>query len=389
MNSLQSAYEYLKDARNSKITSIMRSATIVEPSYSLSKVIGMMSETDSYDVYCMNDGEVLTTNVREILHVRDITFMKISSLLHRIKPLSKTDTIEKAATSMSHYRMRSFPVVEGKKISGVVTAKNIVNLLSKQNLNWIRANSVLTPNPITLSNMESLAKARKLMMTKRIDHIPIFQKGKVDQVLTSMHLLQLVKPLERIGSDQKGIDLMNRFELDIGNIGSTRVPQCNTNDSINTVIDTMLKTDTTCCLLTLWGNLHGIITYRDILNLISTKITSEIPLYIVGMPDDAKNADIVKTKFQKIISNLIKVYPEVEEARTTIKTIHNPTSQRKHIEVSVRIITPYKTHNYVESGWDLSKAFDALGRRIIRNLYKRGKKRWKTSIRKFSKKEIF
>jgi len=388
MSSGQSTYEYLKEVQKISVEKALHPPTIIEPSFSISKVIGMMSETDSYDVYCMKDGEVLTTNAREMLDVRDISTMKASSLLHRIRSLSKNDTIEKAATAMSHYRMRSFPVVNNQ-IIGVVTAKSIVNLLAQQNLKWIRANSVLTPNPIVLSNRESLAKARKVMMTKRIDHIPILHKGKVERVLTSMHLLQALTPPQRIGSDQKGIDTLRRLESDIGNIGSTRVPQCNTNDSISTVIDTMLKTDTTCCLLTLWGNLHGIITYKDILGLLLTKIPSEVPLYIVGMPEDMENAEIVKTKFQKIISNLIKVYPEVEEARTSIKIIHNPISQRKHFEVSVKIFTPYKTHNYTELGWDLSQVFDALGRRIVRNLSKRSKRRWKTSIRKIDKKDIF
>jgi hypothetical protein len=151
----------------------------------------------------------------------------------------------------------------------------------------------------------------------------------------------------------------------------------------------MLKTDTTCCLLTLWNNLHGIITYKDILNLLATKIPSEIPLYIIGMPSELSNADIVKTKFQKIIKNLIKVYPEVEEARTSIKTIHNPSGNRQNFEISLMITTPYRTYNYAESGWDLSQIFDTLGRRIIRNLSKRSKKRWKTSIRKIDKRTIF
>ena len=389
MSSGQSTHEYLKEIQKTSVENILHLPTIIDPSFSISKVIGIMSETDSYDVYSMKDSEVLTTNAREMLDVRDVSSTKVYSLLHRIRSLSKNDTIEKAATAMAHYRMRSFPVVDKNQIIGVVTAKSIVNLLSQQNLKWIRANSILTSNLIVLSNIESLAKARSVMMTKRIDHIPILHKGKVEHVLTSMHLLQALTPPQRIGSDQRGIDTLRRFESDIGNIGSTRVPQCNTNDSINTVMNAMLKTDTTCCLLTLWDNLHGIITYKDVLGLLFTKIPSEVPLYIIGMPDDATNADIVKTKFQKIISNLIKVYPEVEESRTSIKTVHNPTSQRKHFEISVRIITPYKTHNYTELGWDLSKIFDTLGRRIIRNLSQRSKKRWKTSIRKIDKKEIF
>jgi hypothetical protein len=55
----------------------------------------------------------------------------------------------------------------------------------------------------------------------------------------------------------------------------------------------------------------------------------------------------------------------------------------------VRIITPYNTHSYTEMGWDLSKVFDILGQKIIRNLSKRSKKRWKMSIRKIDKRQIF
>ena len=75
--------------------------------------------------------------------------------------------------------------------------------------------------------------------------------------------------------------------------------------------------------------------------------------------------------------------------KASIKTIHNPKSKRNHYEVMVRIITPYQSHNYEELGWDLSKVFNTLGSRIARNLSKRSKKRWKTSIRKIDKQDIF
>jgi hypothetical protein len=139
----------------------------------------------------------------------------------------------------------------------------------------------------------------------------------------------------------------------------------------------------------LWDNVHGIVTYKDIVNILESKIQSETPLYIVGLPEDYSSAEIVKTKFDKIIRNLSKVYPEVESAKASIKTIHNPASNRPHYEVGVRIITPYKTYNYAEMGWDLSKIFDTLGGKVIRNLAQHGKKRWKTSIRKMDMKDIF
>ena len=389
MSSPQIVYAHLKDVRDLKVSRLAKPTTIVDSSFSISKIIGVIDKTDSYDVFCMNGREVLTTNARELLTSKDVESMKVTPLLRPIQALKKDDTLEKASAIMAHYRMRAAPVVEDKEIVGAVYGKDVLELLHKQNLRWIPANNILTPNPITVTSNESLGTARRIMVTKRIDHLPVIKGGKISQVLTSMHLLQVMRPSERIGMGLRGLNMKGKFEAQIGNWGSTRVPNCNTNTPLSTVIESMLKTNTTCCLLTLWDNLHGIITYKDVLNILESKIPSDVPLYIVGLPEDFSSADLVKTKFEKIIRNLRKVYPEVEEAKISIKTIHNPVSKRAHYDVIVRVLTPYKTYNYTEMGWDLSKVLDILGSKVIRNLSQRSKKRWKTSIRKFNKKDIF
>ena len=387
--SSQITYGQLKEVRERKISKLVKPATIVEPTFSMSKTIGMMLRKDSYDVFCMKGREILTTNARELLTSRDLQNMNVLPILHKAQSITKENTIEKAAAIMSHYRIRSIPVVEGGEIIGAVNIQDIIELLNQQNLRWIPASEILTPNPITIDGSESLGLARKIMTSKRIDHLPVIRGGKISQVLTTMHLLHLVKPEERIGRGLRGLNVERRFESQIGNIGSSRVPNCLTSASLNTVMESMLRNDTSCCLLTLWDNLHGIITYKDLLGILESKIPSEIPLYIVGLPQNLDNANIIKEKFDKIIRNLRKAYPEVEEAKATVRTIHNPSSNRQHYEVTVRVFTPYTTHNYTEQGWELSKIFDILGGKVIRNLAKRRKNRWKTSIRKIDKKEIF
>ncbi len=388
MSSSQIMYEQLKNVREARIDSILKPVTTIDPSSSIAKTIDMMLETNSYDVFSFDGKDVLTANARDMLNSRNVS-NDTGTLLHKTQKISKNDTVGNAAAMISHYRTRSVPVIEDRQLVGQVYAKDIVSLLNQQNLQWIPANRILVPNPTTVKNSEPLAAARKIMMSMRIDHLPVIRSGKVSQVLTSMHLLQAFRPQERIGSDMRGLNVLKKFESPIGNLGSTRVPNCTTNAPLSSIIDDMLKVDSTCCLLTLWDNLHGIITYKDLVNLLETKVESEVPLYIIGLPEDLSNAEIVKTKFSKIIQNLRKVYPEVEEAKASIKTVHNPTSNRNHYQVTVRIITPYQSHSYVELGWDLAKAFDAVGRRVIRNLSKRSKRRWKTSIRKFDKKDIF
>ncbi|MEO9308450.1 CBS domain protein [Nitrosotalea sinensis] len=389
MSSPQVIYQHLKDVRELKVAKIMKKPTILDSSFVASKTIGVLVNSDSYDAFCMEGKDVLTISARELLGVKDIESTKIRSLLRKIQPLSKNDTIEKAAAILSHYRMRSVPVVERDEIVGIVNGKDIVELLHKQDLKWISANTILTADPITANSSDSIATARKIMTTKRIDHLPIVKNGKVTQVLTSMHLLQVIKPGERLGSGLRGLNLKKKYQTQIGNIGSTRIPNLNTNAPLSSVIESMLKNDTSCCLLSLWGNIHGIITYKDIINILESKIPSEVPLYIVGLPEDYDSSEIVKTKFDKIIRNLSKVYPEVEQAKASIKTIHNPSTNRPHYQVAVRIASPYRTYNYTESGWDLSKIFDAIGSKVVRNLSQRSKKRWKTTIRKVDKKDIF
>jgi len=387
--SSQVLYGQLKDVREQKVSRMVSSTTYIVPTFSVSKTIGMMVKDDSYDVFCINGKDVMTTSARDLLSSRDLQNMRVLPLLHRIQPITKDTTVEKAAMIMSHYRMRSVPVVEDREIIGAVQGKDIVKLLNQKNLRWAPASNILTPNPIIINSTESLAEARRIITSKRIDHLPVIHGGKISHVLTSMHLLQLVKPEERIGRGLRGLNIEKRFSSQIGNIGSSRIPNCLTSASLNTVMESMLKTEASCCLLTLWDNLHGIITYKDLLGILESRIPSDVPLFIVGSPQNLENAQIIKEKFDKIIRNLRKVYPEVEEAKATIKTIHNPTSNRQHFEVTVRVFTPYTTHNYTEQGWDLSKIFDILGANVTRNLAKRSKKRWKTSIRKIDKREIF
>lgn len=389
MNTAKLTYDHLKVAREKRTEQLLSKAVTIDPSFTISKVISIMNENDTYDVFCMKSNSVFTINVRDLLAARDILKMKVDSLLRRIQPLSKNSTLEEAAAMLSHYRMRSVPVVDKNQIIGIIKAKNIIELLAQHSLNWIKANTILTPNPITIDSKELLSKARKIIMSNRIDQIPVINGGKISNVLTSMHLLPLLNPSERRGSEERGFNPLKRLDSQIGNIGSARIPQCNTNDSLDTVIKSMLKANTSCCLLTLWGNLHGIITYGDLLNLLEKKISSEVPLYIMGLPEDLSNAEIVKTKFQKIIKNLTKVYPEVEEARASIKIIHKTAGESHNYEVTVRVLTPYEAHNYTEMGRDLSKIFDILGQRVIRTLSKRSKKRWKMSVRKIDKSKIF
>ena len=179
------------------------------------------------------------------------------------------------------------------------------------------------------------------------------------------------------------MDKIRNLESKIGNIGSTRIPQCSPHDDLNSMLYAMLKADTTCCLVNLWNNLQGIITYRDILGLLAMQIESEIPLYIVGLPEDQKHVDLISTKFSNTLKRIRKVYSDIQEARITIKQQRTGGKKAGKYEVSIIITTPHHPPLiYKEVGFDLSKLIEILSQKLLRNLSKRAKRRNKTSIRK-------
>jgi CBS domain-containing protein len=376
-------YEHLRGVQSTKVKDLMSKPTIIEPTETLSYVINKITRNKAYDAFCMDGKTTLSTNILSLLNAKNITSMKVESFLSPVPYISQNDSIQKASHIMTHYRTREVPVVSKNKIIGVVTAKQIINLLSNQDNKWIKVNLIYTQNPITIDADESLSSAKKIMTSKKIDHLPVTNKGKIAQVLTSFHLLETIIPSEKLGRRSIGANRLHRLESRIGNMGSTRIPQCSPNDDLNKILKSMLKTDTTCCLVNLWDNLQGIVTFKDILGLLSTKLETQIPLFIVGMPEDQKNANLISSKFEKTLKRLQQTYSEIHEARVSIKKQRSGGKREGKFDVTIMITTSHHAPLIYKSvGFDLGEVLEELSQKLLRNLSKRGKQRSKTSVRK-------
>ena len=374
-------HEHLKNIRQTKVRTIQSAATITEPEYTVSRTIDKIVKNDSYDAFSKHGKTVYGTNVRELLSARAITNMKVEPFLHPIPSVSPNDNLEKVAKIINHYRTRSVPIVEKGEIIGVVKAEKILKLLSKLDNKWIKASLIFTPMPITVDHNSSLSSARKIMISKRIDHLPVTDNGQLKHVLTSYHILQALIPEERLGKKTMVGKRITRFGSKVKNIGTNKISQCKPNDNISTVIKSMLENNTSFSLVMLWDNIQGIITYRDILDLFETKVENDIPIYIIGMPDGERDADMISSKFKKTLQRLNKTSPEIQEARISIKR-QRVWGTKQLYQITVLIITPRKTLSFKEEEWDLSKSIENINQKILKGLSKKDRKRSKISIRK-------
>lgn len=376
-------HEHLKDIQSIKVKDIISKPTIIEPTETLSSVINKITRNKAYDVFCIHGKTTLSTNILSLLNAKNITTMKVEPFLSPVPYISPNASIQKASHIMTHYRTREVPVVSKNKIIGVVTAKQILKLLSSKDNKWIKANLIYTPNPITVSSDESLSTAKRIMISKKIDHLPVISNDKIKQVLTSSHLLEAIIPKESLGRFSKGATRIHKLESKIANTGSTRIPQCSPNDDLNKILKSMLKSDTTCCLVNLWDNLQGIITFKDVLGLLASKIETQIPLFIVGLPEDQQNSNLISSKFEKTLKRLQQTYSEIHEARVAIKKQRSGGKREGKFDVTIMITTSHHAPLIYKSvGFDLGEVLEDLSQKLLRNLSKRAKQRSKTSIRK-------
>ena len=101
----------------------------------------------------------------------------------------------------------------------------------------------------------------------------------------------------------------------------------------------------------------------------TTEISPPLPVYIVGLDDQDIESSLAKSKFQKSIESLSRVYHDIGEARATVKTFSNQ-KQRKHFEVHVLIRMSKHQVEFIEEGWSIEEVFDNIGSKIKRLMTK-------------------
>jgi ribosome-associated translation inhibitor RaiA len=102
---------------------------------------------------------------------------------------------------------------------------------------------------------------------------------------------------------------------------------------------------------------------------LSEETSTSLSVYIVGLENQAIESSLAKTKFQRSIESLSHVYPDISEARATVKSFSKEKG-RKHFEVHVLIRMSKHQVEFIEEGWSIEEAFENIGLKIKRLMTK-------------------
>ena len=120
----------------------------------------------------------------------DLTTLKVADLMAR-KPLSVTPqtTAQQAARLMREKRFSCVPVVEGEKLVGIVTTRDLSGrVLAEGRAPETPVAEIMTPDPLSLVPESLGSDILHMMLENRIGHLPVVRDGKLLGMITQTDL---------------------------------------------------------------------------------------------------------------------------------------------------------------------------------------------------------
>ena len=162
--------------------------------------------------------------------------MKVKNIMSSpVYIVNSDDTVAYARNLMMKHKVGSILVVDNSLIVGIFTKSDLKTRLFEDKAAWKRrpidqipVKSLCTPDVSTLFPNTTVSEAAKLMVEKKVDHIPIFEK----EVLGIVSKTDMI----RFASE-------NLTYPQVGDSMSGKAVTVNVNHTLNHIIDEMDKND--------------------------------------------------------------------------------------------------------------------------------------------------
>jgi CBS domain-containing protein len=369
--------KFVEELRSQPIQSFVSGLVEAPPDSNLSKIIGLLGERGVYEVFLPEGTKCGMLSARDVLKNVNFETTKPSALMSYVPVLSKGVSIGEVARIMADYRIRAVPITDGRKIIGQVNCIGLLHQLKGKLSGDMRITSIATKDPITIDAEAPIAKAKELMVRKRIDHLPVNRDRRLAGILTSGQIASRISPPERVGSKSVRPETRGSLDFPAHEAMEPNPLTCPPEAAAEYALESMLSGGRTYILVSQWDELQGIATYRDFMTLLAEREPeTEVPIFMVGLPDDPFEAEATKTKFKRTVNQLHRIFPDILEARSVIKAkFTKPGKERGRYEVSVAIRTPRNSYTYSDGGWELPAVYDVITDRLKRLMTQKQKRR--------------
>ncbi len=180
--------------------------------------------------------------------------------------IESVKSIGNAAKIIIENRIGGLPVVDNGEIVGMLTKTDFINTCKGRPFQEKLVEEVMTTNPITISPMERLVHARRMIFDEDIGRLPVMEDEVLGGIVTAKDIARSMISFRKVVPDKyKPARIRN---LLVEDIMTQNVKTISQKASIEEVSSIMVENNFSGMPVTEDGSLTGIITKTDLMELI-------------------------------------------------------------------------------------------------------------------------
>jgi len=264
---------------------------------------------------------------------------------------------------------------EKKRLVGLITREKFLSYyLDKGEIPSAKVREIMNSPVITINSDDSVARARWLMTNNNISKLPVLEEKKLVGIITTRDIVDKLyseggKKKSSIMTEEERL-----MALPVREIMNYPVITTDGNQDVRRAIETLLKRKISGMPVVEGDLVVGMFSGIDVVNLIAKKFELEMPLQ-AKLSGELKQGDtkaLIDGILERYLSRLQKL-TDVMDFKVTFKE-EAKSQDKKMYQVTARVVTKLGDFVSKDTDWDpvtaVRKTVEKLEERIIRELKK-------------------
>lgn len=192
---------------------------------------------------------------------------KVQNAITHTPKISLTEPLEEIARVMVENNVFHLPVLQNDKFLGIVSADDVLNKLTEQQLGTQPVKTVMCTQPLSVSPYDTIGKALHLFQQEHLTYLAVVDHNNVVGALTIDTLVQSVihgnSTVE--GRDDFESEKRQKLDFPVKTIMQEQPLLISPETTIRVVHTAMRKSDQPGLLIGKENHLHGIVTHKELL----------------------------------------------------------------------------------------------------------------------------
>lgn len=323
----------------------------------IADALAVMKQSNYQDVPVVDGSEFVgMVSYASILRKKSVTLdAKVRNLVRNLPTVSIDMEITKVAEMMVSSNCRQLPILNGKKVIGVIERNRLIDIA--RDIRALKEIGVweIMSNPVESVRANDLMDdALELMIREDYRTIPVVNEA--NNVIGIVGMREIIdnnwkKENKTIGDLEKSA----RSQITVESIATTSAKTISWDADVAEAVDIMVENRFSTLPVLEGKDLVGIITEYDILELISAcRERDMLFVQISGLEDDEKDyTDAIYADIEAMVNKVSKIYKP--ESFTMHVSRYNDVGGNPKYSISARLFINGTAIISKEVGWDLTK----------------------------------